>query len=189
MKTGIGVAAAIMFMPSVASAASFVETQPQTGDGQNFVFSFTEAPTPIGDGALTFRIKGDFTINASLGESFSFSVEDIHTGTGIQATASNLITSFGTNDNLFEVSYVLTLAQLSALTADNVININVDYADGVDAILSASPSITTTLDYASSSTGAVPEPATWAMMLLGFGFVGGAIRSSKRRQKVTASYA
>lgn len=37
--------------------------------------------------------------------------------------------------------------------------------------------------------GAVPEPATWAMMLLGFGFVGGAIRSAKRRQKLTVSYA
>jgi PEP-CTERM motif len=36
--------------------------------------------------------------------------------------------------------------------------------------------------------GAVPEPATWAMMLLGFGFVGGALRSAKRRQKLTVSY-
>ncbi|WP_082992652.1 PEPxxWA-CTERM sorting domain-containing protein [Erythrobacter sp. QSSC1-22B] len=35
----------------------------------------------------------------------------------------------------------------------------------------------------------VPEPGTWAMMLLGFGFVGGAMRSAKRRQKVTVSYA
>lgn len=37
--------------------------------------------------------------------------------------------------------------------------------------------------------GAVPEPTTWAMMLIGFGFVGGAMRSAKRRQKVTVSYA
>lgn len=38
-------------------------------------------------------------------------------------------------------------------------------------------------------SGAVPEPATWAMMILGFGFVGGAMRSARRRQKVTLSYA
>jgi hypothetical protein len=38
-------------------------------------------------------------------------------------------------------------------------------------------------------TGAVPEPSTWAMMLLGFGFVGGAMRSASRRKKVTVSYA
>lgn len=36
---------------------------------------------------------------------------------------------------------------------------------------------------------AVPEPGTWAMMLLGFGFVGGAMRSAKRRQKLNVSYA
>ncbi|WP_296717134.1 PEPxxWA-CTERM sorting domain-containing protein [Erythrobacter sp.] len=35
----------------------------------------------------------------------------------------------------------------------------------------------------------VPEPTTWAMMLLGFGFVGGAMRSVKRKQKLTVSYA
>jgi len=28
----------------------------------------------------------------------------------------------------------------------------------------------------------VPEPASWAMMLLGFGFIGGAMRSARRRQ-------
>jgi outer membrane lipase/esterase len=36
---------------------------------------------------------------------------------------------------------------------------------------------------------AVPEPSTWAMMLLGFGFIGGAMRSATRRQKVTVSCA
>ena len=36
---------------------------------------------------------------------------------------------------------------------------------------------------------AVPEPATWAMMLLGFGFVGGAMRSAKRRRKLALSHA
>ena len=35
--------------------------------------------------------------------------------------------------------------------------------------------------------GAVPEPATWAMMLAGFGAVGGAMRY--RRRKTTASFA
>jgi hypothetical protein len=37
--------------------------------------------------------------------------------------------------------------------------------------------------------GAVPEPATWAMMIGGFGMVGGAMRSARRKQKVTVSYA
>jgi hypothetical protein len=41
----------------------------------------------------------------------------------------------------------------------------------------------------STNTAAVPEPATWAMMLLGFGFVGGVMRNAKRRQRVTVCYA
>lgn len=39
----------------------------------------------------------------------------------------------------------------------------------------------------SEVSAAVPEPATWLMMLLGFGFVGGAMR--QRKQAVRVSYA
>jgi hypothetical protein len=35
---------------------------------------------------------------------------------------------------------------------------------------------------------AVPEVSTWAMMLLGFGAIGAAIRAGRRRQRVTLSY-
>ncbi len=37
-----------------------------------------------------------------------------------------------------------------------------------------------------AATSPVPEPATWAMMLMGFGAVGGALRS---RRKATVRYA
>ena len=36
--------------------------------------------------------------------------------------------------------------------------------------------------------GAVPEPATWALLLLGFGSLGAAMRSAKRRQTLAVSY-
>lgn len=39
------------------------------------------------------------------------------------------------------------------------------------------------------ASGAVPEPSTWAMMLIGFFGIGGMIRSRRRRQNVTVSYA
>jgi hypothetical protein len=35
--------------------------------------------------------------------------------------------------------------------------------------------------------GAVPEPTTWAMMLIGFGFVGGTMRAARRRSATLAS--
>ncbi len=37
------------------------------------------------------------------------------------------------------------------------------------------------------SVGAVPEPATWAMLLVGFGLVGGAMRSDRRRKVALAN--
>lgn len=39
-----------------------------------------------------------------------------------------------------------------------------------------------------AAAAAVPEPATWAMLILGFGFVGATLRSAKRRP-TTLSYA
>lgn len=39
------------------------------------------------------------------------------------------------------------------------------------------------------AVSAVPEPSTWAMMLLGFGAVGGAMRMVKRRQKLSTRHA
>ncbi len=41
----------------------------------------------------------------------------------------------------------------------------------------------------SKQVAAVPEPTTWTLMLLGLGFVGGALRAAKRQPKVTVSYA
>lgn len=40
-----------------------------------------------------------------------------------------------------------------------------------------------------SLAAAVPEPATWAMMIGGFGMVGGAMRSTRRKWKISVSYA
>jgi hypothetical protein len=36
--------------------------------------------------------------------------------------------------------------------------------------------------------GVVPEPSTWAMLILGFGLIGSAVRAKKQRQKITVSY-
>ena len=49
--------------------------------------------------------------------------------------------------------------------------------------LSGSYILAHSLTVAGAATGAVPEPATWAMMMLGFGAMGASLR---RRAKVTA---
>jgi len=41
------------------------------------------------------------------------------------------------------------------------------------------------LAFLGAGASAIPEPATWAMMIGGFGMVGGAVRSARRKTKVT----
>jgi hypothetical protein len=44
-----------------------------------------------------------------------------------------------------------------------------------------------TLGSATAGMGGVPEPATWAMMLIGFGGLGAAMRSNRRKQAALAA--
>ena len=39
-----------------------------------------------------------------------------------------------------------------------------------------------------TTPGAIPEPATWLMLLVGFGLLGGVMRSAKRKQEVRVRY-
>ena len=64
-----------------------------------------------------------------------------------------------------------------------------DAGSGVDSFDFNRNGLSNAVLFQTGQMGAVPEPATWAMMLLGFGLVGGAMRSAKRRQKVTVFYA
>lgn len=61
--------------------------------------------------------------------------------------------------------------------------------DGTLVTTSPTANFTPNFTLTANAVGAVPEPATWALMLLGFGFVGGAMRSNKRKPKVNVSYA
>jgi hypothetical protein len=45
------------------------------------------------------------------------------------------------------------------------------------------------VEFTSSAIAAVPEPATWAMMILGFGLIGGAMRSRKTGVTTRIAYA
>lgn len=45
------------------------------------------------------------------------------------------------------------------------------------------------VEFLSSSIAAVPEPATWAMMIMGFGLVGGALRNRKAGVTTKVAYA
>jgi PEP-CTERM motif len=73
----------------------------------------------------------------------------------------------------------------SAVSFDGFTIQEFNYRSGIDTRLAYGSFSTESLTI--SALGAVPEPASWAMMIAGFGLVGGALRNAKgrRRAKVT----
>jgi len=106
------------------------------------------------------------------------------TGFGFQFVSNNvdvLVSAYDGSDNLLE-SDVFSIAGLSLLSGYPTGYAGIDGLSGIDHAI-----ITTTMGHNSiyvgpvnAATGAVPEPASWALMLGGFGLVGGAMRSRKR---------
>ena len=101
-------------------------------------------------------------------------------GTGVDARFSSLNNNFYTPKwQIEQLDIDSTLSGhdflLSVLAADCEPTGHWGYAyiDGFGAVL--------------PEPGAVPEPATWAMMILGFGAAGAAVRNSRRRQAALAA--
>jgi len=88
----------------------------------------------------------------------------------------------GTNANLAWQTYANTFVASGATTTLTFINLTGGANEGIflDAV-----SVT---DVAANPTSAVPEPATWAMLLIGFAAAGAALRSPRRRQRLSVSY-
>jgi len=53
---------------------------------------------------------------------------------------------------------------------------------GIGGVVAPPPIITQSVPPPPAATGAVPEPASWAMMLVGFATIGGALRRKKRNR-------
>jgi hypothetical protein len=61
-----------------------------------------------------------------------------------------------------------------------------DAADGVNQVVFSSTAPAFEFDTLAASISAVPEPQTWAMMILGFGFIGFMLRNGRRQGAVVA---
>jgi hypothetical protein len=57
-------------------------------------------------------------------------------------------------------------------------------ADGINKVVFSSTSPAFEFDNIAASIAGVPEPATWAMFILGFGFVGFMMRSNRQKPAV-----
>ncbi|MEP3227257.1 MAG: PEPxxWA-CTERM sorting domain-containing protein [Parasphingorhabdus sp.] len=84
------------------------------------------------------------------------------------------------------VGYTSNTAIASTATFAGTTIANLGLDAGVYSYTTPNDTITVNIGQA---VGAVPEPATWAFMIFGFGAVGGVLRSNRRRQKNTAQNA
>ncbi len=172
-------------IPASANATTVLETQAQTSAGQLFSYSFAGLGTPTGPGSITITARGDYSFGFPQIESLDYDIEGLLTG-NLSLESADTTTAFSFDDNQFSSTFALTLADFQTLTADGVIDITLDLSDGVNLFNpdTAFTSVGITLE----SVGAVPEPASWAMMIGGFGLVGGAMRR-RRKANVKVAFA
>ncbi len=142
-----------------------------------------------GDYADNYNTFGQsLTNNGQQIGDFSFEFDTAVNGFGffIGATDFNwTLTAFDANDNLLDT---LVIGVLSGSNAGDFFGI---LAGGIKrATLTGPAGDHIFLDNFTTGMGgpisAVPEPATWAMMIAGFGLAGAAIRTSRRRQFLVA---
>jgi hypothetical protein len=152
---------------------------------------FATGPTRVADGGMNhyFAFRG------------SYFGENIFGG---QATAPYFETHLNTPgaggavDGYIRTSILIPTGQTS-LGLRAFLNLNCTAASSCDfgntGKFSFGP-LPTGLSYSSASgtfltgvAGAIPEPATWAMMIMGFGLIGGALRQRKSATRIRIAYA
>jgi hypothetical protein len=163
-------------------------------------FAFpASAATLIGDTVNCFRngnacsgtssavVSGGIEFNrGSSTYNFDANGLTVQTNLGGGTFVTPLIYSFENSTNPFQSFSNLSITGFSNFDPSRVSFSNGRIAIDLSGISRTDGRISLNL---STANGAVPEPSTWAMLLLGFGVVGGAMRSAKRRQRVSVAYA
>jgi len=162
-----------------------------TGSARAATFNFLYS-----DGASTFA-SGSLTTSDTKNANGSFDITSI-AGTGNGQAITGLFTGQGTGftyDNYLFITAADPLAGSrgpafsTALTTYNVFEAQLSGFGGTaanpDALFNSATGV---IQYGrfslTSAASAVPEPTTWAMMLIGFGMVAGAARYRRRNVKV-----
>jgi hypothetical protein len=117
----------------------------------------------FGNGSFNDEIETGYPVSSGAGGWVSDSVS----ANGLDFTGVIAVTGADPTVDLF--TYMI-------LDCENGITCGYDGTVSVDA----PPGVTFTSGSGVFQTGAAPEPATWALMLAGFAFVGGALRTARR---------
>ncbi|WP_380872873.1 hypothetical protein ACFB49_37690 [Sphingomonas sp. DBB INV C78] len=144
-------------------------------------------------------LPGAFTLNE--GESFTFDFATLNIGGFLGAGTASLeaklsfLTPGGSGTSEGDGFYVkgwvvsgggLSWEDIAPITIGNA-TYQIDFSD-LAGLTIANPKVKATVTLISEGVGgAVPEPATWAMLIAGFGMVGGAMRMRAPRGKAIAA--
>lgn len=189
-KTAL-VAAALVGAAAPASAATIFSSTtatPSIGSGEDITFTFSSAAV-LADIDLIIRAFGSVngvlpsntdTLIARLNGNTLFSGNFPLGGGGTTDITSQVPGSTITTEAFGRTGGRLTFAGQSLLEGTNTLTVSFQATAASERISVESLNV----------SAAVPEPATWAMLLLGFFAIGGVLRSRNTRQTVTSvSYA
>lgn len=182
--------------PALAATTFQFDTDPT----KTFV-TVTSNPTLCFPGCpLTASLATPFqTFSLNVGESRTFDFANLNVGSGFGGGSATIDASLGFilptaspagnegNASYFRIGGSILGGSLTwdtpsqqLLAADgSLFTVSFGNVSGLTFGSSATAPVTITLN-----RGAVPEPATWGMMIIGFGAIGGAMRSARVRSRV-----
>lgn len=158
-------------------------------DGSLVTFSSPSGLSLNGSGEATVYGLNDTTIS-SLDVIFAKAWTDITFAfdTGTNGTFNLLVNGV----SLFDGSSLAPTCGLCTLTStgENQFTLEDLSGTGITSLdFNFVPGVTDAKQFRLDSVAAVPEPATWAMLLIGFGFMGTFLRSQKRQKRMRMNYA
>lgn len=188
MKFKYSLLAAAMVFAAPASAASIIGETVNVSARYPTSQSIYSNP---GDRVVTDGVEYATGAFANYNGSFSVDVRD-----NSFVINSNSPIFFGTAAFNGFVLQLRSVTQFVSASVDPTSDLNpVDLSFDSDEIFvnfsgaQSSAPWSTTINFGTDAVAAVPEPATWLLMLMGFGAVGFGMRRSKQQVKTTVSYA
>lgn len=135
-------------------------------DGTNSSLLFSIVGTTVTGSTPTLTYSPNFTFNLLAGNSYYFGIisdSALNVGFTFPATivSQNSLTATATNSNYS--NFALPTPSASGLASINLVLLG--------------------------TQGAVPEPATWAMMIIGFGAIGWSVRRGRKSEQRSAKAA